>query len=176
MRDDAARGAADNRAEHLAGNRADLELLALGRLRGAVAQHHVAHLVRHHARDFALVMRRFDHPAVEEHRPAGQGERVDLLLVDDAEGVAELGMLILRGNDADQTLTDAGDVLVDRRIVEQRQLFLYLRRGFLSELHIVGRLVFVGRGDDMGLRRRGAERDRKDEDGGQPCVSECGHG
>ena len=77
------------------GDRANLVLGRLGRLRGAVTQHHVAHLVRHDAGDFALVMRRFDHPAVEEHRSARQGERVDLFLVDHAERVVELGMLQL---------------------------------------------------------------------------------
>ena len=96
LRDDAAGGAADDRAEDLAGDRADLKLLRLGRLRGAVTQRDVRNLVRHDAGDFAFGLRRFDHAAMEEHRPAGQRKRVDLLLVDDVEGVAELGVPELR--------------------------------------------------------------------------------
>jgi hypothetical protein len=123
LRDDAAGGAADDRAEHLASNRADLVLRGFGRLCGAVAQQDVTQLVGHHACDFAFVTRRFDHPAVHEHRPAWECERVDFLLVDDTERVAEFGMLILAGNHPDKTLSDTREVLLDGRIVQQRQFF-----------------------------------------------------
>src|SRR5688500_14752204 len=52
--DHRARAAAENGAEHLPGNRADLELLASRRLHRAVPQDHVRELVRHHAGNLAL--------------------------------------------------------------------------------------------------------------------------
>ena len=63
-----------------------------------MTQHDVAQLVRHHAGHLTLVVRRLDHPAVHEHRSAGQGERVDVARVDDLEGVLELGLLESLGN------------------------------------------------------------------------------
>ena len=67
-------GAADDRAEHLAGDRANLELLALGRLRRAVAQHHVAHLVRHDAGDLALVLAASIMPRLRNIGPPGSAK------------------------------------------------------------------------------------------------------
>ena len=61
-------------------------------------QRHVGDLVRHDARHLAFGLRRFDHAAVKEHRPARQRKRVDLLLIDDLEGVAELRVLELARN------------------------------------------------------------------------------
>jgi hypothetical protein len=53
----------------------------------------VRQLVRHHAGHLAFRFRFLDHAAVEKHRSARERERVDLFLVDDVEGVAELRML-----------------------------------------------------------------------------------
>ena len=113
LSDDVAGGAADDGAENLAGDGADLELLRLGRLRGPVAERDVRDLVRHDARDLAFVPRRFDHSAIEEHRPAGQRERVDLGLVDDLEAVAELGVLELTRNRLDEVASDPLHITVD---------------------------------------------------------------
>src|ERR1044071_9084093 len=66
--------------KHLSGNRTNLELLALGRLRGAVAKRDVRHLVRHHTSALAFALRCVDHSPIEQHRTAGQCERVVLLL------------------------------------------------------------------------------------------------
>ena len=59
--------------------------------------------VRHHAGDFALGLRRFDHSAVDEHRAARQCERVDFANVDDLEAIAEFGMAQVRPNRGRQT-------------------------------------------------------------------------
>ena len=83
---------ADDRAQHLPGERAELELLARGRLRGAVPQHDVRELVRHDAGDLAFRLRRLNHAAVQEHRPARQREGVDVAEIDDVERVTELGL------------------------------------------------------------------------------------
>ena len=109
--------AADDGAEHLAGNRADLELLALRRLRGAVPQRDVGDLVRHDAGDFAFRLGRLDHASIEEHRAARQREGVDVLLVHDVERIAELGVAELRRNRRDEPPTDVLDIVCrpDRR-------------------------------------------------------------
>ena len=86
----------------------------LARLRGAVAQRDVAQLVRHHAGDFAFGVRRFDHAAVDEHRSAGQRERVDLSHVDRLERVAELGMPEIRWNRRHQPPADVLDDTTSR--------------------------------------------------------------
>ena len=92
LRDDGADGAADDGAANRPKQLSDLVLRGLARLRGPVPQNHVADLVRHHAGDFALGVRRLDHPAVDEHRSARQRERVDLAHVDRLERVLEFRM------------------------------------------------------------------------------------
>ena len=64
----------------------------LARLRGAVAQRDVGHLVRHDADHLTLGFRGLDHPAVHVHRTARQREGIDLLQVDDLEAVLKLRM------------------------------------------------------------------------------------
>ena len=85
--DDLAPPAADHGAGNRSGELPELEVLGLGRVRGAVAQEDMAQLVRHHADDFSFARRRFEHAAVDEHRPAGQCERVDLFEVHRRERV-----------------------------------------------------------------------------------------
>ena len=89
-RDDSAEAATQDRAEDRAGHRSALVLGRLAGLRRPVAKHHVADLVGHHAGDFAFVLGRFEHAAVDEHRAARQRERVDLANVHHLEGVVEL--------------------------------------------------------------------------------------
>ena len=54
--------------------REDVVLLRLGGLGRAVPKRHVAQLMGHHAGHLAFIARRFNHAAVDIHRPAGQGE------------------------------------------------------------------------------------------------------
>ena len=143
-----------------------------------MAQQHVAQFVSHDARDLAFVMRRLDHSAVDEHRAARKRERVNLLLVDHAEGVMELGVLVLRRNCANQPLSDAGQVFVQRRVVEHREFLLNLLRSLLPKLYIVRRFVLVRcRGDDVGLRGCRAKGNRQQQDRNQTSrVAKSGHG
>jgi hypothetical protein len=76
--------------------------------------------MRHDASHLAFCLCRLDHPAVEEHRAAGQRERVDLFLIHDPERVRELGMTELGWNRSREPRSNVGDILIDPRVVEQR--------------------------------------------------------
>jgi len=131
--------------------------------------------VRHYACDFALALSGFDHAAIEEHRSARQGERVDLLLVHDFEGEAELRVAVLRGNGCGELLADFSHPAVDALVTEQRHLLPDLRRRFLPKLHVVGDRVAVFRGDDMRLRPRGSSKGNRRHEGHRDvCVSMSG--
>jgi hypothetical protein len=128
--------------------------------------------MRHHAGDLALALGRFDHAAVEEHRPAWQREGVDVFLVHHVEGVLELRMLELGRHCLGESLSDPLDVVIDAVVVEHRQLFLRLRGGLASELHVFGDGVFILRRHDLGLRdteRR--ERQTQREYRSDSCAS-----
>jgi hypothetical protein len=92
-----------------------------------VTQRDVRHLVRHHARDLAFRLGRFDHAAVEKHRTARQREGIDVLLIDDIERVCELRVLELRWHRLSEPPSDPLDVVVDPLVVQHRQFLLYLR-------------------------------------------------
>jgi hypothetical protein len=83
LRHGAANLAADDGADDRTQQRPDLVFRRLAGLRRAVPQRDVAELVGHHAGDLALGVRGFDHPAIDVHRSARQGERVDLARIDD---------------------------------------------------------------------------------------------
>ena len=153
LRDHGAGGAADDRAEDLTRNRANLELLALGRLRRAVAKRDVGDLVRHDAGHLGLGLGRLDHSAIEEHRAARKGKRVDLFLVDHVEGVAEARVAELARDRRGELRADVLDEVVYPVVVEHRKLLLGLGRGFLPELDVVrdGIAVLVRR--DLRLGR-----------------------
>ena len=95
LRDDTADASADDRAEDRTGHLPHLILAGLACLRGAVAQQDMAQFVSHHSHYLALAVRRFDHAAIDEHRPARQRKRVDFADVHRFERVPELGMLEL---------------------------------------------------------------------------------
>ena len=135
--DDGTGAPADDGAKHLPGERAELELLALGRLRGAVPQHDVRELVRHDAGDLAFGGRRLNHPAVQEHRPARQRERIDLAKIDDVERVPELGLAELRRDLIDQAVADPLDEILGAPVVEERHLLPDLCRRLLPELDVL---------------------------------------
>ncbi len=137
LRDHVAGSAADDRAEDLTGDRADLELLPLRRLRRAVPQHDVRELVRHHAGDFTFGSRRLDHSAIQEHRSAGQRKRVDVAQVDDVEGVAERRLAELTRYHRDEPLADILDELFRALVVEQRHLLTDLTSRLASELDVL---------------------------------------
>ena len=113
----------------------------------------------HDASHLTFCFRCLHHSAIEEHRTAGEGKRVDFLLVDDVEGVLELRVLKLLWDGRSELGPNALDVLVHTLVTEQRQLLLDLRRGLLSELHVIRQRVAVSRRRDLGLSRRRDERD-----------------
>ena len=165
LRDDAADIAANHRPQDGAEQLTDLVLGRLGGLRGTMTQGHVTQLVGHDAGRFAFGMRRFDHAAVEVHRPAGQRKRVDLAHIDDGEGVAELGMPQLGRDDRHQPLAHRHDRRRHRVVAQDRQLLFDLGGGLAAELHVLRRGVLVVGGCDHGLRADRTGRADRQQDG-----------
>ena len=62
-------------------------------------------------------------------------------------------MLQILRNRLNEPIADPLDVVVDRRVVQHRQLLARLLRRFLPDLDVVGGRVFVLVGRDDGLRR-----------------------
>ena len=152
-RDHLAPAAADDRAQHRAGNLSDLVLRRLARLRRAVAQQHVTELVRHHAGDLAVGVRRFDHPAVDEHRPAGQREGVDLLHVHHLERVLELRMPQFAGESSSTSrrpMSSTNDVTLSSRI--SGSVLRASAAACAAHLDVLGRRVAVVGRHDARLR------------------------
>ena len=102
-----------------------------------MSQRDVADLVRHDASDLALGLRRLDHPAVDEHRPARQRERVDFADVHDPERVAEARVLLIRRNSADQAPADVLHVGRHLIVPHDGQLLFNLRRRLAAELDVL---------------------------------------
>src|SRR5215813_429787 len=94
------RGSADRASQNLSANTKNTAkravFLCLGGLRRSMPKRDVAYFVRHHSCHLAFVLRGLNHPAIHVHRPARQRKRIDLLGVDDLEGVAKFGMLKFR--------------------------------------------------------------------------------
>ena len=137
LRHDGAGGAADDGAEDLPGDGADLVLLRLACLGRAVPQGDVRHLVGHDADHLALARGRLDHPAVHVHRAAGQREGVDLLHVYDLERVPELGVPQLRRDRVHESVTQVFHVRGHPVVVQDWHLPLDFRRSLTPELHVV---------------------------------------
>ena len=110
LRDDLAPPATDDGPGDCAGDLTELKVLGFGCVGGAMAQQHVAQLVRHHADDLALACGRLEHPAVDEHRAAGQRERVDVLQVHRRERVLEHGIVQLSRCDGDEPFSEPVEV------------------------------------------------------------------
>ena len=144
--DDGAESAADDRAADRAQELAHFVFGRLAGLRGAVPKNDVTELVRHHAGDFTLGGRRFDHAAVDEHRSARERKGVDFAHVDRLERVLEFRMAEIRGNDVDETPADVLHVRRHRVVVHDRQLIARLARRLATELDVLRGVVFVGGG------------------------------
>ena len=146
-----------------------------------MAQNHVTQLVSHDTCHFGVRVRGFDHPAVEEHRAAGQREGVDLSEIDDIEGVAERRLPQVARNGVDQPVADSLHELVSGLVADEWQLLPHFRRCLLTELHVLFGRVAVLIGFDPSLRARGQREDRNEHPSqgsrasGSPCVldDEC---
>jgi hypothetical protein len=97
----------------------------------------VAQLMCHDARHFIVSAGRLEHAAVEEHRAAGQRERVDLPQVHDIERVSKRRLLQPRGNGGHEPAADLFDECVGGPIVQQRQLLTDFGGGPASKLDIL---------------------------------------
>src|SRR5262249_43561088 len=91
------------------------------------------------------------HAPVDEHGAARQRKRVDLPHVDARERVAEFRMTELRRDVLGKAAPDLAQIAVDHLVAHHRQFFFHLLRRLLTELHVLGRAVFVFRGDDRRL-------------------------
>ena len=162
--------AADDGAEDGAGNLPDCVLRGLGRLGRAVPQRDVAELVRHDAGDLAFGLRRLDHAAIDEHRSAGQRERVDLADVDDLERVAEPRVLLDPAGSRDQPPPDVLHVRRHLIVPHDRQLLLNLGGCLAAELDVLldGILLFGRR--YLGLRGQ----QRRQRQNAQRCGVQVG--
>ena len=135
----------------------------------------MAQLVRHDACHFCVGARRFNHPAVEKHRSAGQREGIDLFEIDHVEAVPERRLPQVIGNLVDQPLANLFDEPFRGPVVDERQLLTHFGRRLPTELHVLFRRVAVLVRFDPGLRARGKREDGNDRhsqrSGRVRCVS-----
>ena len=132
-----------------------------------MAQGHVADLVGEHAGNLAFVLRRLQHPAIDVHRPARQGERVQVADVDDIERVTELAMLELGGDALRELLTHALHIIVNAVVAKHGKLLRNFLRCLPAGFDVLLNAVFVFGRDDLRLaenERNGCEQ-RNDRGG-----------
>src|SRR4051812_17209836 len=108
----------------------------------------VADLVRHDAREFALVVGRRNRARVDEDETAGQGERVDLFRGDDVELVREA----VAGSLRRQLRAQLPDVRDDPLIVDERSLLRDLLRRLFADFYVLVRREEIETGFEV--RRR----------------------
>jgi hypothetical protein len=86
---------------------------------------------------------RAKHAAIEKHRAARQGRRIDVGLIHDIERVAERGLTETRGHSGNQPRANALDQVFCRSIVQHWQLLARLGRRLSTNLHILRRCETV---------------------------------
>lgn len=111
----------------------------------------MAQLMGDHARDLTLGLGGLDHAAIHIHRPARQGERIDLADVHDLEGVAKLRVLKLARQAVHQAVPDTADVRRHQVVPQDRELLFNLPSGLQTKLNVLGGAVFVRRRRDRRL-------------------------
>src|SRR5262245_45044092 len=124
------------------------------RLIGAMPQGHVRDLVRHHARQFALVTGGRNRAGVDEQISAGQGEGVDLARRDDSKLIWES----LAGGFRRQLRAELFDVTFDLRIFEHRRLGQNLLSRLAAYLNVLLRAEEIEAGLETRLRMRTRRR------------------
>ena len=149
---------ADDRAAQGTRDLTELEprILRLRGVRRAVPQQHVRKLVGHHAGDLGLGRRSIEHPAVDEHRSARQGECVDLLQVDGSESVLVDRLLEVGRRGGDEPVAQGPQVARDALVIDDRVLAPYLGGRLSSQLHVLlGRVAVLGQLDRRLRPQRG---------------------
>src|SRR5262245_37945330 len=124
------------------------------RLIGAMTQGYVRNLVRHHARQFALVAGGRNRAGVNEQISAGQGERVDLARRDDSKLIWES----FAGGFRRQLRAELFDVALDLRVVEHRRLGQNLLSRLAAYLNVLLRAEEIEAGLETRLRMRTRRR------------------
>ena len=137
--------------------------LSLCRLRGAMTQRHMAHLMRHHAGHLTFGARCLNHPAVHVHRSAGQSKSINVAGIEDLEIIVKFWMLKLRRNRRDQPLAYTFDIGAHVRVTQQRKLLFGFGSSLASQSNVIRRFVFVRVISDLGLRER-RQRHQHDRD------------
>ena len=122
----------------------DLVLGRLARLRGAVAQRDVAHLVRHDAGDFAFGFAPLRScPRLTNIGPPGSANALISLTFTTLNVYLNSGCRSSAGIAVDEPPADVLDVRRHVVVAQNRQLLLDLRGRLLAELHVLRGRVFV---------------------------------
>src|SRR5688572_8169758 len=130
----------------------------LRRLCRRMAESNVADLVRHHACHLALIPRRFDHPAVYIHRPAGQCKSIDITGVNNLELVIEFRLTKLRRHAGHEPVADRLHIARQLFILKDRKLLLDLYSRFTPQPYVITNAVFVFWKRNCGLCHRHERR------------------
>ena len=99
-------------------------------------------------------------PAIDEHRPAGQRECVDVLQVHRREGVLEHRIVQLGGSHVDEPLAEPVEVARKCGVGDDGVLLANLCRGLAAEFDVLFWRVLVFRSRDSGLRAGERHRNR----------------
>ena len=94
----------------------------------------VRDLVGEDRRELALRLRRQDHSGVEPDEPTRRGERIQRVVLDHEESEREIATIGRRG----QPVSERLNVLLDQRIVDQRQPRSNLAHERFAERTLVG--------------------------------------
>jgi hypothetical protein len=106
----------------------------------------VCDLVRHHAREFALVLRGGDCARVDEDEAARQRKGVDVFGGDDVELVRKLEA----GRAPREFRAEIADVIDDRAVVQDRHLLCDLLRGLPAHFDVLFGRVEIEAGFEVG--------------------------
>src|SRR6266436_7331390 len=122
-----------------------------------MALDHMGNFVRHHARQFGLVIRRLDGSQIHKHGSTGKSKSIDFFLIHDVETIWPLLARIMRSQLTSQALHVNRDRI---RIRKDRQLFADLGGRLLSRLNFLlgGEHVKAVRGLDSCCEQRRAHK------------------
>src|SRR5262249_51820685 len=127
--------------------------------------------------DLALGLRRVEHPAVDEHRAAGQRKRVDLFHVDGRERVFEFGTVELGRRDGYQPVSKLSEIRGDRLVLDDRVLLANLGGRFHAVLDVLSRReIVLWRLDDRLREQHALEAQRRGKRGNTNGSTHRTHG
>ena len=122
-----------------------------------MAQRNVRQLMRHHCRKLRFVVRRFDYAAIDKYISAGQGKRIDGLVVHAMKFKWVLHATRRKfGRQAHPELCKVG---VHFGSIAQRQLLRGVQRGLLAQLNVLLRGEHVPSGLELRALRCGVRQE-----------------